>query len=409
MKKRLFPTLILSLILQSAWGENWPQWRGPDANGVAPSVSTTGRIAWSAKLPGRGSSTPIVWENNIIFTSGVDGKDTVLCFDSSGTEVWRTSLGPEREGRHRNASGSNPSPVTDGTSVFAYFKSGTVAALDLKGAVRWSLNLQTKYGEDTLWWDLGSSPALAGSNVVIPVMQAGTCYVIGLDKATGKVNWKVDRTFDCPEESDQAYTTPIVRGESGKERVLVWGSDHVTAHEAATGETLWTCGGFNPEGKRMWRAIASAVAGQDILLVPYGRGKFLAGVRLGGEGDVTATHTIWNRSNVSTEVPTPIVHGDRAYILSDRGTLSCLNVQSGETKWESQLPKGSGKFFASPLLAGDHVYCVREDGILFINKIHANGFELVGEVTLDDRVIASPVPFQGRLLVRGEKTLMCID
>jgi outer membrane protein assembly factor BamB len=396
------------LALQPAVGENWPSWRGPDSTGTSPPIALSDQVAWSTELPGRGSSTPIVWEDHILLTAGIDGKDTLLCFDRSGGERWRTALGKEREARHRNASGSNPSPVTDGESVFAYFKSGTVAALDLKGDVRWTINLQQKFGEDTLWWDLGTSPVLAGGHLVIAVMQAGDCYLVALDETTGAVIWKQDRTFDNPEESDQAYTTPVVAGKPGEERILVWGSDHVTAHDAKTGETLWTCGGFNPEQKRMWRAIASAVVGDGMMVVPYGRGKFLAGIRLGGRGDVTETHRAWERQDISTEVPTPIVVGDRVYILSDRGRLSCLDLHTGTPHWSTNLPKGSGKYFASPLLAGTHLYCAREDGVLYTGTVHPTGLELLSEHKLGESIIASPVPLGNQLLVRSNKRLICI-
>ena len=90
----------------------------------------------------------------------------------------------------------------------SYFKSGTLACLDFDGNELWQMNLQDKYGKDTLWWDLGTSPVLAGDRVVIAVMQAGDSYLVALDLATGEEAWKQKRQYERPEESDQRYTTP---------------------------------------------------------------------------------------------------------------------------------------------------------------------------------------------------------
>ncbi len=119
--------------------DNWPQWRGPQGNGVAAAgaypikFASDENVAWKAAMPGRGSSTPAVWGKRIFVTCGIDGQDGLLCFDTNGKELWRKLLGPEREAKHRNATGANPSPVTDGKLVVVYFKSGTLACFDFDG------------------------------------------------------------------------------------------------------------------------------------------------------------------------------------------------------------------------------------------------------------------------------------
>src|SRR5512133_2230049 len=108
---------------------SWPQWRGPDGNGSTPTGKLptqwdASHLRWKAPLPGKGSSTPIVWNERIYVTAPIDGQDALLAFDWSGKQLWQTRLGGENAGRHRNGSGSNPSPITDGTGVFVMFKSG---------------------------------------------------------------------------------------------------------------------------------------------------------------------------------------------------------------------------------------------------------------------------------------------
>jgi len=400
-----------------AAAENWPQWRGPLANGVASvgdypvKFSNDDGVAWKVTLPGVGCSTPVVWDDAIFVTCGIDGQDGVVCHGMDGSEHWRRQLGTERSGKHRNGSGSNPSPVTDGKYVVAYFKSGTVAGLTTDGRELWRINLQEKYGADSLWWDIASSPALAGDRVLVAVMQAGNSYLVALDLATGSVLWKVPREYACPVESDQAYASPQVVKIDGRDVLVTLGSDHLTGHDVATGKLLWECGGFNPDNKGMWRVIASAAIEGDIAFVPYGRGDCLAGVRLGGSGDVTATNRLWEREGrgLGAEVPTPAVCDGLVYLLGDAGRIACFDIESGDELWSSDLPRSRMRFFSSPLLAGDKLYCPREDGIIFVGRVSDAGFELLAENDMGEPTIAAPVPVEGGLLIRGREHLFRIE
>ena len=114
----------------------------------------------------------LLFEGDKIFvTSAIDSKDGVTCFSKSGDVLWTKKFDDERGGKHKNGSGSNPSPVTDGNHLFLYYKSGALVALDLNGKIIWKKNLQEEFGKDTLWWDLGTSPVLTSELVVIAVMQ----------------------------------------------------------------------------------------------------------------------------------------------------------------------------------------------------------------------------------------------
>jgi outer membrane protein assembly factor BamB len=402
----------LSLGIASA--ANWPAWRGHGFDGVAEageypvSFSPTEGILWKAELPGRGSSTPAVWEDAIFLTTGADGQDTVLRLDTAGREVWRRAFGPERGPKNRSATGSNPSPVTDGERVYVYFKSGVLAALDFAGEVVWRTNLQETYGADRLLWDLGTSPVLTRGAVVVAVMQDGGSYLAALDKQTGAVAWKTDRNIPAPAESNDAYTTPQVIQAGNGEFIVTWGADHLTGHDAETGAERWRCSGFNPDQRPNWRTIASAVAHEGMVLVPYGRGDRLAGVRLGGEHGVSTAGVAWDRQAAGSDVPTPAVRDGYAYVLNDRGTLSCIDVKTGEEQWAASLPRARDNYYASPVIAGDLIYCLRQDGTLFTGRIGNPGFELLAENNMNDRFVASPVPVNGQLLLRSADALYCI-
>jgi outer membrane protein assembly factor BamB len=151
--------------------DSWPQWRGAAQNGVAsgndfPTIwSEDSRIAWKTDLVGNGGSTPVIGRSAAYITSGVDGRNVLLAFNiDTGQLSWQVDLGQDTGAKHRKGSGSNPSAVVDGDRVFAYFRSGDLACVDTRGNVLWKSNLQDQYGEDTLWWDLGSQPAVVSVN-----------------------------------------------------------------------------------------------------------------------------------------------------------------------------------------------------------------------------------------------------
>ncbi len=393
--------------------KSWPLWRGADSSGSASTGayavewSATDKLLWKAELPGIGCSTPIVWGEQIFITSPADGKDCVVEFDWSGNRGWQTAVGKDRGGKHRNGSGSNPSPVTDGALIFAYFRSGNVAGLELDGKLLWTTNLQDRFGEDTLYWDIGTSPVITARHVVVAVMHEGGSYLVAFEKRSGELAWKFDRNYECPVEGDHSYTTPIVLEQGGREAILVWGAERLTAHAADRGEILWSCGGFNPEAQRNWVAVASPVVVGDMAVVPYGRGARLAGIRLGGKGDVTATHRRWTAADSGSFVPTPAVYGGKVYLVRDRGEVVCVDPETGKTEWSGQLPKSSASYYASPVVADGKFYATREDGVISVAQV-AGGFKVLAQNQMGERMIASPVPVAGRLLLRGENHLFCV-
>lgn len=413
MRFSLVALLFCGIAVAVVQADNWPNWRGPHATGVAvgtnyPLVwSNTEGVLWKSSLPGKGASTPIVWGDKIFLTCGVDGQNTLLCLDRAGKLLWKVVVGQERPGKHKKGTGSNPSAASDGQHVFAYFKSGDLACLDFDGKIVWQQNLQQLYGEDTLWWDLGTSPVLTKKNVVVAVMQSGPSYLVAFDKASGKLEWKQDRNLDAPSEAAQSYSTPLVLEDAGREILVVLGADHVTCHDAATGQELWRVGGLNPTGHQYFRSIASPVAADGIVVAPYARGASLTAIRLGGSGDVTKTHVLWTKEKIGADVPTPAIKDGKVYLLTDKGDLNCLDLQSGATIWSGHFDKNRNAYSASPILADGRIYLTREDGTTYITAM--NEFRLLATNHLDgELIVATPVFTDGRILIRTAENLYCI-
>jgi hypothetical protein len=185
-------TLLTGTVVFAEGQAKWPRWRGPHDNGsnelgtYPVKWDATTNLLWKVPLPGKGCSTPIVWNYRIYLTAPMDGQDALLAFDWSGKPLWKTTIGVEKPGKHRNGSGCNSSPATDGRGIFVYFKSGNLAALDLDGKLRWKVNLLERYGEDTHYWDYGTCPVVTEKDVVATMMHHGESYLAAFDKRTGE-------------------------------------------------------------------------------------------------------------------------------------------------------------------------------------------------------------------------------
>lgn len=398
--------------------ENWPSWRGPTFSGSTtrgeyPVRWEAAHALWKVALSGKGSSSPIVWNDRIIVTAPAEGQDSVLAFDRSGRALWQTAVGNASPPRHRTlGSSSNASPVTDGDGLFVYFRSGRLAALELDGTVRWKLNLTDKFGPEQLFWDTGTSPVLAGKFVVMARLHGGESWIAAFDRGTGELRWQQPRNYTTPTENNNAYTTPLVYSHEGKTALLVWGADHLTAHDASDGALLWSCGGFNPQGTGFWPAIASPLIVGEMVVVPVGRDDRpgqarVHGIGLGGRGDVTESRRVWTREDLGVFVATPAEYEGRAYLLRHRGEVVCLDPKTGQTVWTGAFPRERTSYYASPLIANGTLYAAREDGVVFTARV-GEKFELLAENPMGERIVASPVPMSNRLLLRGDQHLFCI-
>ena len=399
----------------AARADNWPNWRGPSLDGVAAGKGYPAEwgpnknILWQVQLPGPGASSPAVWEDRIIVTCSIAGKNAVVCFDRAGQELWRKELGSERSGKHAKATGSNPSPVTDGTHIYLYFKSGELSCLNMQGNVIWEINLQQRFGEDTLWWDLGTSPVLSSHALVVAVMQTGPSYLVAFDKLDGRMLWKHDRNLGAPEEAAQSYSTPVViPAASGiGETLVVLGADHVTAHDSSTGDELWRVGGLNPTGHKYFRSIASPVISDGIVIAPYARGETLTGVTLGGSGDVTQSHLAWERKDLGADVPTPAAVNGRVLLCTDKGTVACLAAKTGKTIWTGELEKNRSAYSASPIIVDGKILLTREDGVTFVLE-EGDEFKVLARNVMDEMIVATPACVDGQIFLRGRDHLWCI-
>ncbi len=415
-KAALTSLITFTLSLACTAHADWPNWRGPDGSGTIttgnyPEVLGEDTIQWKQELPGKGCSTPIIFDQKIYLTAPTKGHDSLIALTNDGKKLWSTSFGIENPGKHRNGSGSNASPTADSSGVYVYYKSGTLAAVNFDGTIRWQKNLVSQFGEDTLFWDHGTSPVLTEQAVIMTRMHHGESWIAAFDKESGEQTWKTDRNFSTPTEGDHGYTTPLIISFNQKESILTWGAEHLTIHDANSGEQTWLCGNFNPDKNKLWPAIATPVIIDDVAVICFGRNDRglpqTHGIKISGTDDVTATNHAWQRDDISSFVPSPIAYKGSVYLVRDRGEVECIDPKTGKNNWNASFPKARSNFYATPMIAAGNLYAAREDGVVYVAKVSDQGMELLSENEMQQPVIGTPVPMNGRLLIRGENELLC--
>lgn len=415
MKLRIAHLFVVGLLLTAvAHAENWPQWRGPNLNGLSGEKNLPVRwspeenIVWKLALPGLSGSTPIVWRDFVFLNVGDGDNLEFWCVErKKGTVLWKKPLGAGNV-KMRKHNMSSPSPVTDGRSVYVMTGTGILKGFDFSGKELWSRDIQKDYGQFGLNWGYASSPLLMDDSLYVQVLHGmktdDPSYVMRIDKKTGKTLWKVERSTAAIRESPDSYTTPGLLRYGKNVEIVITGGDCVTGHDPANGRELWRANGLNPENEPFYRIVASPVIFNDIIYAPT-RVKPLLALKAGGRGDITSSHLLWSTVN-GPDVPTPVTDGKYFYVVNDRGIMWCLDAKTGQEIYGQQRIK-SGTYSSSPVLADDKIYITNEDGLTTVVKAGPK-FEVLSENALNDYCLSSPAISGGQIFIRTSGQLYCI-
>jgi outer membrane protein assembly factor BamB len=408
--------LVLSLLSVSspAGAENWPAWRGPAANGVSSETnlpvrwSKTENVAWRLGLPAWSGSTAIVWGDRIFLNVAQGGDLFLWSVDrAKGVPLWKQHLSAGNH-QERKQNMSSPSPVTDGTNVWAMTGTGILKSFDFGGKELWSRDIQRDYGRFGLNWGYASSPLLTDDGLYVQVLHGmrtrEPSYLLRIDKSTGKTIWRVERRTPARFESPDAYTTPALLRYGANTEIVVTGGDVVTGHDPATGAELWRASGLNPSNDGANRIVASPIVVGDMIYAPSRERPVLA-FRAGGRGDVTKSHLVWS-FNSGPDVPTPVTDGTYFYIVRDNGVLFCLDAKTGKTIYgPTRLPPAT--YSGSPVVADGKLYVTNEDGVTIVVRAGPK-FELLAQNDFGEYTLSSPAISEGQIFVRTDSALYAI-
>ena len=398
---------LLSPLCASA-APDWPQFRGPDANGVSAAQnlplewSLSKGVAWSVEIPGKGWSSPVLSEGKIYLTSAVsDDAGEVglhaLCLEQStgavlwNREVFRPEPG-EASAMHRKNTAASPTPIVAGGRVYVHFGHMGTAALDLQGTVLWrqtSLKYKPVHGT-------GGSPLLLGDALIFGADGQMDPFIAALDARTGEIRWQKARNTAAKKQF--SFSTPAAIQVGGVQQVISPYSGFVAAYNPVDGAELWKVA--YGEG---YSVVPRPVYAHGLLFLSSGfDSAALYAIRPeGAVGDASATAVAWTLKKGAPHTPSVVVVGNNLFCVSDAGIASCVDALTGEVHWSERL---AGNFSASPVAAGERVYFLNETGVTSVVKAAAQ-FELLATNDLGERTLASAAPAEGALFIRGEAHL----
>ncbi len=421
---------LLALWPTCAWAQDWPQWRGPTGDGISHSpsapVSWSAQegVRWKAVLAGHGTSSPIVAAGRVFVTGqrgtnpidqrgaqfpGTrpatlpprDPEDVLLVVQAldlaNGESVWTHEFAAEAPlpAVHRNHSWATPSVATNGRAVIAWFGTGQLVALDFDGQLLWTRHIGRDYQPFDLLWGHGSSPTLYEDLVILQCDHPPDGYVLALDAETGRERWRIDRRA-----AGRSYSTPVVITHDRRDELIVNSGRRIDAFDPRTGAALWRAGG------PVELAVGMPVYRRGILYSTrgYSSSPYLA-VAVGGAGDVSETHVQWRNAAGAPYVSSPLLHDDLLYMANENGILTVTDATSGEVLSRGRL---GGVFTASPIFAAGHIYFVNEGGDTVVLRPGPEP-EVVGRNRLGERTLASPAAVDGKILIRTDQHLYCIE
>jgi hypothetical protein len=371
---------------------DWPWWRGPSRDGVAPSGqdppltwSETENVVWKAPIPGKGHASPTIVGDRIYLATSVDEEErrSVLCLDrATGKILWDSPVHVGKAVLPKNDKGSQASSTVacDGERLFVNFAHDDAvftSALALDGEVLW----QTRITDYVDHQGYGSSPAIFGPLVIVSAdsKEVGGA-VAGLDRATGKIVWRHDR----PKTPN--YPSPIILDVAGRTQMFLTGCDLVSSFDPLTGEKLWEMEGATTE------CVTSTVTDGKLI---YSTGGYprnhVAAYAADGSKKV-----VWDNGQ-RVYVPSMLIKDGYLYAVADAGVAICWKADTGEEIWKERI---GGTYYSSPVLVDDRIYVTDESGKSIVFRATPDGFEPLGESRLGDACYATPAIVDSRIYAR---------
>lgn len=428
--------------------DHWPQFRGPNANGVVQGTAfpmqwdAETNVKWKINNPGEGWSAPVIWDDKLFITAAVEVEQDedapeseeskkeyrrgrgrrpdllskvyrweVHCYDTaSGDLLWKEVAleGNPPIPRHGQNTYASETPVTDGNHVYAYFGMTGLFCYDMDGNLVWKQDLGTY--PMRAGWGTSSSPVLHGDKLCLQIDNEESSFLVALDAKTGEEVWRVSR-----DEKSQ-WSSPIIWENSHRSELVVGGSV-VRSYDPESGELLWQL------DMRGGRSSASPTADGDRLYVgtemrnrggPDDGGGFLFAVNAGASGDITPDEgesesegIAWICDRSGLQMASPLVCEGHVYVLARRtGTLNCIDAKTGESVYIKRI-NGARAFWGTPWAYEDKVFCLDDTGTTHIIKAGPE-FEVLGTNTIDEQFWSTASFAGGSMFLRGADKLYCI-
>lgn len=418
-------------------GENWPAFRGADSRGVAddadiPSVwSSENNVKWKVEIPGRGWSSPVVWQGKVFLTTCVDSgappearkglyfggeqnkapqrehRWIVYCLElGTGKILWEKTVnnGIPATPVHVKNTYASETPIVDAKHVYATFGNLGIFCLTHSGEIVWKLPIEPRAIQ--MNWGPAASPVLDDGKLYFVNDNQDSSYLQALDAKTGKELWRVTR------EEQSNWATPFIWKNPIRTEIITPGTRKTRSYDLS-GRELWEITGSSPI------TIATPYEAHGLLYVTSGYvlspKKPIFAIRPGASGNISLTdketsndYVVWCQKNGAPYNPSTIVYRDRMYVLYDRGLFGCFNALTGEEIYPKQR-LGSLEFTSSPWASNGKIYCLSESGETFViaakDQFEELGINRLGE---DDMCMATPAIAGNSLLIRTLNRIYCL-
>jgi len=444
----LYASLLVSSVSHAQ--NNWPSFRGANADGLALSCNTPAtwnleksqNILWKTALPGLGHSSPVIWGNKLFVTSAINqskpaalkvglygdpgsAEDNeaqqwkVYCLDKqTGALLWEKVAreGLPKQKRHTKATHANCTVATNGKNLVAFFGSEGLYCYDLNGELRWQKDLGTLRTSPVVYndapdpqgvdleWGFASSPVIYGNRVFVQCDILTNGLVAALDLTDGKEIWRTKR------DDTATWSTPTVCTEGSRAQLLVNGWKHMGGYDLETGKEIWKMsgGGDCPVPTPLvWNGLI-------FLTSAHGPRRPLYAVRTDASGDVslrdgaaTNKFVAWSALRGGAYMQTPLVYGDYLYSCHLDGILSCYEARTGKQMYKERLGSGSGGYTASPVAANGKIYFASEQGSVYVVKPGPQ-FTVLATNQMEEVCMATPAISDGTIFFRTQGHVVAI-
>jgi outer membrane protein assembly factor BamB len=428
---RMFIFAAYFLVVASiALGDDWVRFRGPNGSGVSEGTvpmrwSDSENLQWKSELPGPGSSSPIVKGDRVYVTCytgyGIDQESPgdvenlqrhLLCFDrKNGKEIWRATVGSSGnedpyKGFITEHGYASSTPVTDGQRIFVLFDKSGVVALDMDGNKQWQTNVGTE--SDPYQWGGGSSTILYNDYVIVNAANVGHA-IVALHASDGSVAWKYGDN-----ELTNCWSTPILVSANGRDELVLGVPKRILALDPNTGDELWFA--ESPIKETM---CGSLVQHDGAVFAMGGRGGNAIGVKYGGSGDVTETHTLWVEK-LRAGIGTPVVKDGKMYWTST-GLAHCASCENGKYVFKERMTSAASEQadggrrrptgnYASAIAVGDNILLLTRSGTIHVLRA-GDSYQPLAENSLENDpgpFNATPAVSDGAIFLRSNQALYCI-
>ncbi len=411
--------LIVST-MSGAWSvgqaQEWTRFRGPNGTGHSstrlPAKWSESDFAWKIRLPGEGHSSPVVWGERIFLLSADRTTATryALCLSTKdGSTLWSHEYPSTPHNLHARSSYASSTPAVDAERAYFAWSSPeetTLLALFHDGTEAWRLNL----GRWVSQHGYGTSPIVYGDMILVnnsqdgndgekklkPGELPGDSFVLAFDRKTGRELWRTRRASNAV-----SYSVPCIHeNAAGQPEVICLSTNEgVYGLDPKTGQEKWSV----PNAFSM-RTVSSPVAAGGHLFGSTGSGgggNYVVAVTPGAQAGVA-----FEMKKQAPYVPTPVAVGDAMFLWSDGGVVTCIDARTGETHFAERAHDGG--FSGSPILSGDKIYCISDDGVLVSIAADPTQLKVLGKTPLGEGSRSVPAVSGGKMFLRTYSHLICV-